>query len=100
VACEQCFEAWDAENIEPPCFSDQRDGEEADPGVNACWIPDITDVERRIIDLRNRLVSLGDLGIGSEILRMYDADIEDIELMAVIEDELKAIQDEKKGTNG
>jgi len=103
VACDNCLDAWSTENIEPPCFyglfQQPLEEIEDEPGINCCWIPDVSDDERRVLAMRNRLVSLADLGIGAEILRMYDATTEDIEMIAIIEDELKAIQEETKGSD-
>lgn len=85
VSCEKCNEADEIDGEEPRCISGE------------CWIPQPDEQGRRVLELRSRLVSLADLNIGGEALRMYDADMEDIELLAAVEDELRQIEREKKG---
>lgn len=63
-----------------------------------CWdgqckvgIDELTDDDWKLLNMRGMLISLEGLGIGGEILKMYEATKEDIELLAVIEDELKPV---------
>jgi len=41
------------------------------------------------LEIRDKLVRLSQLGIGGRVLEMYSADLDDLELIAVIEDTLK-----------
>lgn len=70
------------------------------PGVNACWVPPLPEGLQRIFEIRDRLTTLHELVDAGTILRLYDADIEDIELLAVIEEELKTLSDSGKETGG
>lgn len=95
-----CAEALKTDEVEPPCFGDGHI-----PGVDACWLPGyeifdrISDREAsRAVELRNKLLTLRDL-IGPEtVLKMYDADKEDLEMLAYMEETLKSLKEE--GKNG
>ena len=75
----------DNDGVEPDCFSKQ------------CIIPDPDLAGLRILAIRHRLANLHELGIGSEILRMYEADLEDLELLAWLEEKIKKMQPSAKG---
>ncbi|MBI5410175.1 MAG: hypothetical protein HZA14_12495 [Nitrospirae bacterium] len=62
------------------------------PGVNACWIPQPDERGQRILEIRDKLVRLQGLVDPGTILRLYSADIEDIEILAFLEDEIKKMQ--------
>ena len=79
VSCDNCKDALLIDEVEPACW------------VGECLLPEIGERERRVLEIRDRLVALNDLGIGGEILRMYEADVNDIELLAAVEEELKAL---------
>ncbi|MBI5634857.1 MAG: hypothetical protein HZA15_15425 [Nitrospirae bacterium] len=50
----------------------------------------------RAFEIRARLISLNELGIGGEILRMYEATEEDLDMLAVIEEERKSKEERPK----
>lgn len=52
-----------------------------------CLIPPLSLDEQRVLEMRGMLIRLEGLGIGGEILRMYGATKEDLEMMAVVEGE-------------
>lgn len=72
----------------PPCRTDE-----------GCWIPPIPPAAQRALEIRDRLVRLHDLNIGDAVLRIYGADKNDLDLLAVAEDVLKP-QEEKPDGNG
>ena len=78
MSCEQCKDIEGQDGIAPPC-KDER----------GCYIPPVGTDEQRVLEMRARLITLAPLGIGGEILRMYEATKEDFEMLAAIEDEIK-----------
>ncbi|GAB4486022.1 MAG: hypothetical protein OHK006_13220 [Thermodesulfovibrionales bacterium] len=78
MSCEACRDILEVDGVEPDCF----DGR--------CLIPDPGERGTRILQLRGLLIRLHELTIGPEILRLFQADIDDLELLATVEDELKA----------
>jgi hypothetical protein len=82
VSCEKCREALIIDEVEPPCFESQ------------CWVPQPDERGQRILEIRGKLIKLQGLVDPGTILKMYDADIEDIELLAFLEEELKNMQGE------
>lgn len=54
-----------------------------------CKIPPLSERGARALEIRDKLVRLSQLGIGGRVLEMYSADLDDLELIAVIEDTLK-----------
>lgn len=89
MSCETCYETIETDGVEPPCFTE-----------TGCWLPPLPEGLQRIFEIRDRLVTLHELVDAGTILRLYDADIEDIELLAVIEGELKALSDSGEETGG
>jgi hypothetical protein len=108
VSCEKCKEALEIDDVEPPCFNSplsrgdrgvfpsplegEGQGEGEVPGVNACWIPKLDERGQRILELRSKLIALQGLVDSETILKMYDATIEDIEMLSFLEEELKKMQ--------
>lgn len=88
MSCENCETIWEVDDVEPECIEGQ------------CRIPDPGERGPKVFALRALLISLSELHIGSEILRMFNADLEDLELLALIEEESRDIQEENKGING
>lgn len=56
-----------------------------------CNIPALSPDEARILKMHRILVSLNGLVSAGAVLRTYGATKEDLEMLAVVEDELKAI---------
>ncbi len=54
-----------------------------------CLIPALDERAARVTRLRDILVRLKDLVDAGIVLRMYGADIDDLELLAVLEDEIR-----------
>jgi len=82
VSCEKCRDILEKDEIEPPCF----EGE--------CYIPDPGERGRRILAIYNKLITLQGLVDSGTILKMYDADLEDLELLAFLKEEIENIQKE------
>jgi hypothetical protein len=54
-----------------------------------CKIPPLSRAGRRAVDIRDKLVRLHALNIGGKVLDLCRATLDDLELIAVIEDTLK-----------
>ena len=79
MTCGNCLEAQELDGILPDCQSDA-----------GCLIPRLHPLGARAMNIRDKLVRLHRLKIGGEILRMHGATLEDLELLALAEDELNA----------
>ncbi|MBI5057006.1 MAG: hypothetical protein HZB61_10370 [Nitrospirae bacterium] len=88
MSCEKCKEALLIDEVEPPCFKSQ------------CWIPQPDERGQFIFAIRDKLIRLQGLVDPGTILRLYSADIEDIEMLAFLEDEIKKMQNENIPTPG
>ena len=84
MSCESCKEALEIDGVEPDCF----DGE--------CRIPPPDSKGQRILEIRQKLISLHELVDAGTILKMYDANFEDIELLAAMEEELGKLKEEEE----
>ena len=51
-----------------------------------CKIPPLSDRGARALEIRDKLIRLSRLGIGGRIMDLYQVDLDDLELLAVIED--------------
>lgn len=58
-------------------------------------IPPLSDSGQHIMELRVKLISLNGLVDPGTILKMYDADIDDIELLTFLEEAIKDLKPEK-----
>jgi hypothetical protein len=76
------------DDVEPECIEGR------------CLIPALDAQEQRILEIRHRLISLKDLVDPGTILRLYDADLEDLELLAAMEAELKRYAQQKEPPHG
>ena len=96
VSCESCKEALVIDGKEPPCWSTtpapffSKEGE-MKPGVNSCWLPQLDETGHRIMEIRRKLIALKDLVDPGTVLRMYRVKLEEIELLAVVEEEIRKI---------
>jgi hypothetical protein len=54
-----------------------------------CLIPALDERSDRVMQMRDKLVRLRDLVDAGTVLKMYGADLNDIELLAVMEDEIR-----------
>ena len=78
MSCEECEKSREVDGIAPDCETGKD-----------CVIPPLSEAGARIMDIRQRLASLGDLVGRGEILRMYGVTIEDMDLLELAEAELK-----------
>jgi len=79
VSCEQCREALEIDDVEPPCFS------------RTCYIPQPDERGQRILEIRDKLIKLHDLVDPGTILKLYNSTVEDIELLAYVEEEMEEL---------
>jgi len=87
ISCETCKENFEIDGEEPDCW----EGE--------CKLPPLCARGRRILEIRDRIINLRDIVDPGSILRIYRADDEDIELLALVEEELQKLnpKNEEKG---
>lgn len=57
-----------------------------------CLIPELNEAGVRILAIREKIISLSGLVDSAPILKMYEADLEDLELLAFVEEELKKLK--------
>lgn len=74
------------DDVTPPCQT----------GVG-CWIPPLPTDAARVLALRDKLIRLRRLGIGAEIMRMYQVTLDDLDLLALIDNELNPREDNPHG---
>jgi hypothetical protein len=84
VSCENCKEGFEVDGTEPDCW----DGE--------CKLPALCATGQRILEIRDRIITLQDIVDPGSILRMYGADLEDIELLAEVEEEIRRLNPGKE----
>lgn len=58
----------------------------------ACLIPELDEAGNRILAIREKIISLSGLVDSGPILKFYEADMEDLELLAFVEEELKKLK--------
>jgi hypothetical protein len=75
------------DGITPPCESGE-----------GCWIPPVSPAGARALEIRDKLVRLHRLEIGPAICNIYNVTVDDLELMAVAEDELNPKEEPPDGT--
>lgn len=75
MSCERCNDIEEIDGVTPQC--------------GACLIPPLSPDEARVLEMRGMLISLKDIVDSGDILRMYSATKEDLEMLKVIEDEFK-----------
>ncbi|MEW6115670.1 MAG: hypothetical protein AB1553_02060 [Nitrospirota bacterium] len=83
VSCDACRDALEKDGYDPECI----EGE--------CKLPPLDPLGARILEIRQRLLSLNELVDAGTILRLYDVDLVDLELLAAVEEELKELRDEE-----
>jgi len=84
------------DGTDPPCFANSSSplegedrGEGGLPGVNSCWIPPLDEAGGRIMEIRNKLITLGERVGPDTIIKMYEVTKEDLALLEFVETELK-----------
>ncbi|MBI5075636.1 MAG: hypothetical protein HZB62_10800 [Nitrospirae bacterium] len=78
----------EVDGVEPDCIDGQ------------CVIPELDDTGTRIFKIRSLLLSLQGVVDPGTILRMHDATLADIELLAMLEDEVKELKGSKDEQTG
>ncbi len=58
------------------------------PGIDFCWIPPLDEAGSRIMEIRQKLFTLGELIGPDTIMKMYEATKEDLELLDAVETEI------------
>jgi len=81
VSCEDCWEAIETDDEIPACETEK-----------GCMVPSLSERGREIMELRAKLISLSGLVDPGTILKMYGADIDDIELLAFVEEGIKKLE--------
>jgi hypothetical protein len=72
--CGACEDARELDGIIPECETD-----------SGCPVPSLLPGSARAVEIHEKLACLHRLNIGSAILEMYGATVEDLELIVVIE---------------
>jgi len=80
VSCESCKEALETDGVDPDCIEGN------------CLIPPLDEQGQRILEIRDKLISLRELVDAGTILKLYDATLEDMETLAAVEQEFKEHQ--------
>jgi hypothetical protein len=86
VNCTNCLEAQELDGILPSCKTDE-----------GCLIPVLHPRGARALEIRSALIRLHRLKIGPGILNLYNATLDDLELLALAEDELNESGDTDDG---
>ncbi len=81
MSCENCKNILEVDGVEPNCIDGQ------------CIIPDLDDAGTRILRIRSLLLSLQNIVDPGTILKMHDATLADIERLAFLEEEFKALKE-------
>ena len=85
VSCESCRDMQNVDGVIPDCETEGK----------ACLIPPLCAEGARIMELYNTLRALSGLVDPGTVLSMYEAQKEDIEILVIIETELKKSQKPK-----
>ncbi len=87
MSCEACEEIRGNDGIAPDCETDK-----------GCKIPPINAAAKRVLKIRDKLIALQGLVDSGDILKMYGATRRDIELLVMVEKELK--ENTPRGNDG
>jgi hypothetical protein len=79
VNCDSCAEAYEIDGVIPDCGTE-----------TGCAIPDPSPENLRILEIYTRIRELDGLIDAGTVLKMYDATLEDLELLALIKREMGA----------
>jgi len=90
VSCETCREIYEVDEVAPDCQTER-----------GCPIPQLSPDEARIIEIRKKIQALSGLVPAEVVLRMYSATLDDLELLSVVEEELKNLstKEQPQGEN-
>lgn len=87
VNCEDCATALQEGAQEPACIE----------GQCPVGIDRLPEEALRILEIRGLLVSLGDIGLAPMISREFGLTLDDMHLLAWIEEQLRKLQPAKEG---
>lgn len=76
--CEECRDAEKIDGVIPDCQTDK-----------GCLVPPLDEDAQRVMNIREKLITLKELVDPGTILRMHNATREDIEMLAAVEEEMK-----------
>lgn len=65
-----------------------------------CLIPPLDPGTSQVLDIRDKLIRLKNMGIGDSILKLYGATVDTLELLAIAEDELNPQHEDMSDGNG
>lgn len=82
MTCPACEESRTIDGITPDCET-----------AKGCVIPPLSEAGNRILTIRQKLAALGELIGRGEILRLYGVTLEDMELLELVEAELRQISE-------
>ena len=85
MSCASCAEVFEKDGILPDCETDK-----------GCVLPELAPAGARILKIRNMLVELHEIVDPGTICRMFDADLDDLELIASVEAEARRNQPKGK----
>ncbi len=87
MRCENCLDIEEQDGAPAPCHvTAGRTNGSAPAG---CPIPPLSADEARILDMRGMLIQLKDLVDAGTVLRMYGATLEELRILAAIEEGLR-----------
>ncbi len=78
MRCENCKDIEEVDGVKPDCKTDK-----------GCPVPPLSADELRVIEMRGLLISLRELVDVGTVLRMHGATLEDLKILAAIEEGLK-----------
>ena len=81
MSCENCKEAFDIDRDVPDCETGK-----------GCPIPPLDERGKRIVEIREKLVKLKGLVDPGTILAMYGATIDELDLLAKVEETMNALK--------
>ena len=79
MRCESCIDIEEQDGVAAACRTPGR----------KCPIPPLSADEARILEMRRLLVSLKDIVDAGTVLRLHGASIEDLRVLAAVEDGLR-----------
>lgn len=83
MSCDECKTTLEIDNIAPNCSNGK-----------GCLLPKLTDAGQRAMEQRQKIAKLSRVVTPLEAVKLIGATIEDIELIALIEEELEKNQPE------
>lgn len=86
VDCDACAEALDTDGVIPDCQAER-----------GCLIPPLLPACRRVMELRGLLVRLHPTVDPGTVCRMFGATLDDLELLALVEDYLRENKPDGEG---